>query len=334
MRSPAACGTSRFLQHRTRWAAAAALLLLSSIDTRLASAQAVTTHGCELVYAAQCAGADLSGADLRKGFLARSNLAGANLRNADLTGVNLWKTNLSKADLSQAKMAGTFLAMADLRGADLRGADLQNAFLFRALTDNANFDGANLSGARWVTGAICAPDSIGECHPLSATAEYDVPMPHWQDLKPTPLPNPTGPLTLTNDATITVTKLLPADLSKAQPTNGAAFTGISYIPKYFSSTLHIHVVVPVYAEQDNIAVIAVFAYDRSPPIKLVSLPVAAGNRALFDFNFDFKVQGEIDLQFRLGPGQPGAITWNPAPEGDKSKLNPVTVTIKESDSGG
>ncbi len=332
MRTPAARGTRRFLQRRTRWAVAAALLVLSSIDIHPASAQTVTIHGCELVYASQCAGADLSGVDLRNGFLARSNLAGANLRNADLTGVNLWKTNLSKADLSQAKMAGTFLAMTDLRGADLRGADLQHAFLFRALTDNANFEGANLAGARWVTGAICAPDSVGECHPLPATAEYDVPMPHWQDLKPTPLPS--GHLTLINDATITVTKLLPADLSKAQTTDGAAFTGISYIPKYFSSTLHIHVVAPVYAEKDNVAVIAVFAYDRSPPIKLVSLPVAAANRALFDFNFDFKVRGEVDLQFRLGPGEPGAITWNAAPDGDKSKLNPATVTIDESDAGG
>jgi uncharacterized protein YjbI with pentapeptide repeats len=333
MRTPAAPGTSRFLQHRTRWAVATALLLLPAIDSRPASAQAVTIHGCELVYASQCAGADLSGVDLRNGFLARSNLAGANLRNADLTGVNLWKTNLSKADLSQAKMAGTFLAMADLRGADLRGADLQHAFLFRALTDNANFDGANLAGARWVTGAICAPDSIGECHPLPATAGYDVPMPHWQDLKPTPPPNPTGRLTLINDSTITVTRVLPADPSKAQPTDGAAFTGISYVSKYYYSTLHVHVVVPVYAEQDNVAVIAVFAYDRSPPIKLVSLPVAAANRALFDFNFDFKVQGEVDLQFRLGPGQPGAITWNAAP-GDMSKLNPATVTITESEAGG
>jgi len=319
------------VRRRRRLPIAAAAVFLGTLIVGSAAAQESSIHGCPMVYASQCAGVDLSGADLRKGFLARSNLAGANLRDADLTGVNLWKTNLAKADLSGAKMAGAFLTATNLRGANLQGADLRRAFLFLALTDNANFEGANLAGARWVTGAICAPDSISECHPLPAPAEYDVPVPHWQDLKPTPRPNATGPLTLVNHSTGTVTRLLPSDLSKAQLTDGAAFSGISFIAKYYYSMLHVHVTVPVYAEKDNVAVIAVFAYDRSPPIKLLSQPVAAASRTEFDFNFDLEVHGEVELNFRLGPGEPGAVTLNGPPGSDTSEFTPATVTITESE---
>jgi uncharacterized protein YjbI with pentapeptide repeats len=297
----------------------------------LAAQQTVTIHGCELMYGSQCAGVDLSGVDLRNGFLARSNLAGANLRNADLTGVNLWKTNLAKADLSQAKMADSFLAVADLRGANLEGADLRGAFLFRALTDGANFHGANLAGARWMTGAICAPDSIGDCHPLSSTAAYDVPVPHFQALSRTRLPPPTGSVKLVNDVTVNVTKLLPADPAKANPADGAAFTGIGYVSAYFYSLLQIHVQLSVYAQTPNIAVVAVFADDKAPPVKLVSKPIAANGSVDFDFSFALRIERVSSLQFRIGPGKPGAISINAPEGGNLGKRRAATVAISEKD---
>jgi uncharacterized protein YjbI with pentapeptide repeats len=328
MNFPAAARINRPRQHRAGWAITAALFLLLSTSLRsVAGEEIVTIHGCKLIYGSQCAGVDLSGVDLRNGFLARSNLAGANLRNANLTGVNLWKTNLAKADLSQAKMAGAFLAVADLRGADLEGADLRGAFLFRTLTDGADFRGADLAGARWITGAICGPGSIGDCHPLPPTAAYAVPMPHFQALGRTPLPPPTGPIKLVNDVTVKVTRLLPADPAKAKPTDGAAFTGIGYVSAYFYSLLEIHVVVPVYAEKQNVAVLAVFADDKL--VKLVSKPIAANGSVEFDFSFALRIQSVSDLQFDIGPGEPGAITLN-APEGAKvSKQHAATVSITE-----
>jgi hypothetical protein len=100
--------------------------------------------------------------------------------------------------------------------------------------------------------------------------------------------------------------------------------------------LHLHVVVPVFADKDNVAVMAVFANDKSPAVKLVSLPVAADSRIQFDFSFDLKVHGEVNLQFRLGPGQPGSVTLNVAPGSDlsKEKVIPATVTITESQASG
>jgi uncharacterized protein YjbI with pentapeptide repeats len=330
MRSPVVGCINRLLRHRPGWAIGAGLFLLLSAGVRPAAAEEVATiHGCKLIYGSECAGADLSGVDLRNGFLARSILAGANLRNADLTGVNLWKTNLAKADLSQAKMAGAFLAVADLRGANLEGADLRGAFLFRALTDGANFHGADLAGARWITGAICGPDSIGDCHPLPRNAAYDVPMPHFQALGRTPLPAPTGSIKLVNDVTVKVTKLLPADPAKAKPTDGVAFTGIGYVSAYFYSSLQIHVRVTVYAEKQNVAVLAVFADDRAPPVKLVSKPIAAKGSADLDFSFALRIQSVSSLQFRIGPGEPGEITVN-APEGAAAgKKSAATVMITE-----
>jgi hypothetical protein len=328
MSCPAAARITCPLPQRAARAITVALVLLLSTALRPAVGQEIVTiHGCKLMYGSQCVGADLSGVDLRNGFLARSNLAGANLRNADLTGVNLWKTNLAKADLSQAKMAGAFLTVADLRGANLEGADLRGAFLFRALTDGADFRGADLTGARWITGAICGPGSIGDCHPLPSSADYAAPMPHFQDLGRTPLRPPTGPIKLVNDVTVKVTKLLPADPTKAKPTDGAAFTGIGYISAYFYSSLQIHVVVPVYSEKQNVAVLAVFADDKV--VKLVSKPIAANGSAEFDFSFALRIQSVSSLQFRIGPGEPGAITLN-APEGTKvNKQRAAMVSITE-----
>jgi hypothetical protein len=332
MSFPAAARITRPLRHRAGRAITAALFLLLSAPLRpVAGQEIVTIHGCELLYGSQCVGVDLSGVDLRNGFLARSNLAGANLRNADLTGVNLWKTNLAKADLSRAKMSGAFLAVADLRGANLEGADLRGAFLFRALTDGADFRGADLTGARWITGAICGPDSIGDCHSLPSSADYAVPVPHFQDLGRTPLRPPTGSIKLVNDVTVRVAKLLRADPAKAKPTDGAAFTGIGYISAYFYSSLQIHVVVPVYAEKQNVAVLAVFADDKV--VKLVSKPIAANGSIEFDFSFALRIQSVSSLQFRIGPGEPGAITLN-APEGtkvDKQRAAMVSITEKNAE---
>lgn len=144
--------------------------------------QSPVLTGCKVITEAKCPGVPgvmWEGVDLRGHFLAMADLSGANLKGADLTDLNLWKTRLPKADLSGAKMKRAFLTGDDLRGANLQGADLRQAFLFRAQADGANFQGALLEGARWLTGVICGPGSVGECLPLPPTADYDPPTLTW-----------------------------------------------------------------------------------------------------------------------------------------------------------
>lgn len=138
----------------------------------------------EISFSLKCPGSDFSELDLRGLFLAQADLSGSDFRGANLEDLVFWKTNLRNSNFSGADMVGVFLTGADLSGADLRGADLRQAFIFRAKIDGADFSGANLEGARWVTGAICGPGSIGECKPLPPMADVDPRALSWHLLPP------------------------------------------------------------------------------------------------------------------------------------------------------
>jgi hypothetical protein len=151
-----------------------------------ATAQSIELGGChmEISFSLKCPGSDFSKLDLRGLFFAQADLSGSNFREANLEDLDLWKTDLRNSNFSGANMVGVFLTGADLSGSDLRGADLRQAFVYRAKIDGANFAGANLEGARWVTGAICGPGSIGECKPLPPMADFDPRPLTWHLLPP------------------------------------------------------------------------------------------------------------------------------------------------------
>lgn len=151
-----------------------------------ASAQIVEIGGChlEVIFTLKCPGSDFSKLDLRGLFFAQADLSQSNFRDANLEDLDLWKTNLQNSNFSGADMVGVFLTGADLSGANLRGADLRHAFIYRAKIDEADFAGANLEGARWVTGSICGPGSIGECKPLPPRAGFEPRPLTWHLLPP------------------------------------------------------------------------------------------------------------------------------------------------------
>ena len=153
---------------------AAAMLFILSATLVAADAQDLDIAGCKVVFKdpVKCPRSNFSGLDLRGQLFAMADLSASTFDRADLEDLDLWKADLRQSSFRHAKMAGVFLIGADLRNADLRNADLSYAFLFRAQTEGANFEGADLSGARWVTGALCAPGSIGECKPLPPSATF------------------------------------------------------------------------------------------------------------------------------------------------------------------
>ncbi|HEY6466698.1 MAG TPA: pentapeptide repeat-containing protein [Candidatus Acidoferrales bacterium] len=172
--------------HRVLVAAA----LLGSVGilalTGAAPARNVGAGACEIEGAGplKCPGSDFSGLDLRARLFVLAELSGSKFNNADLQDVNLWRADLRNSDFAGANMAGVFATGADLRGSDLRGVDLRQAFLYRAKADGSNFAGALLAGARWITGAVCGPGSVGDCKPLPPMADF-VPRPlTWHLLSP------------------------------------------------------------------------------------------------------------------------------------------------------
>lgn len=139
-----------------------------------AHAQDIEIAGCKIAFRTpvKCPRSNFSSTDLRGQLFAMADLSASVFDRADLEDLDLWKADLRGSSFRYAKMAGVFLIGADLRNADLRNADLSYAFLSDAKTQGANFEGANLSGARWVTGALCGPGSIGECKPLPPSETF------------------------------------------------------------------------------------------------------------------------------------------------------------------
>ena len=123
--------------------------------------------------------------------------------------------------------------------------------------------------------------------------------------------------------------MLPEDPQNARPDQGAAFLGISFIPKSRNSILHVRVKASVFASQENNAVFAVFVDGVKGPVKLVSKRV--GNAwAQIDFSFDYPVHttSPVAFEFRVGAGKPGTI-WLNDPSRPSNFSNP-SVEITDS----
>ena len=135
----------------------------------------------------------------------------------------------------------------------------------------------------------------------------------------------TGPVKWENDTVVPLTKILPSDPGKATITDGVAFSGGPYRSQ--AKAARIRVVAYASSAEANEAVIAVFLVGVKSPLALASKPTADNKREKIELGLDIpKVAGQLDLEFRAGPGQPGSIVFNGPENAPERALTVVTVT--------
>jgi hypothetical protein len=128
-----------------------------------------------------------------------------------------------------------------------------------------------------------------------------------------------------NDAVVELTKILPSVPGKATKVDGVPFAGGTYRSK--TGGVHIHVVAYASSAEPNEAVIAVFAPGANFPLALASKPTADNKREKIELSLEMpKATGRMDLEFRVGPGQPGTIAFNGPKNAPERAVTVVTVT--------
>jgi hypothetical protein len=79
--------------------------------------------------------------------------------------------------------------------------------------------------------------------------------------------------------------------------------------------------------EPNEAVVAVFLAGVKSPLALASKPTADNKREKIELSVNIpKVAGQLDLEFRVGPGQPGSIVFNGPENAPERAVTVVTVT--------
>src|SRR5262245_41471115 len=137
----------------------------------------------------------------------------------------------------------------------------------------------------------------------------------------------TGPVKWENDTVVPLTKILPSDSGKATITDGVAFSGGPYRSQAKDAAARIRVVAYASSAEANEAVIAVFLVGVKSPLALASKPTADNKREKIELSVDIpKVAGQLDLDFRAGPGQPGSIVFNGPENAPERAVTVVTVT--------
>jgi hypothetical protein len=137
----------------------------------------------------------------------------------------------------------------------------------------------------------------------------------------------TGQLKLENDAVVALTKILPSTPGKATITDGVPFSGGTYRLDTKDAAARIRVVAYASSAQPNEAVIAVFLGGGKLPLAIASKPTAGNRREKIKLSLDIpKVADQLELEFRVGPGQPGTIVFNGPENAAKRVVTTVTVT--------
>jgi len=130
-----------------------------------------------------------------------------------------------------------------------------------------------------------------------------------------------------NDAVVELTKVLPSAPGKATISDGVPFSGGSYRPHTKDTGARIRVVAYASSAEPNEAVIAVFVSGGNSPLALASKPTADNRREKIELSLDIsRVTGPLDLEFRVGPGQPGTIVFNGPNNAPERAVTLVTVT--------
>ena len=88
----------------------------------------------------------------------------------------------------------------------------------------------------------------------------------------------------------------------------------------------IRVVAYASSAEPNEAVIAVFLAGSKLPLALASKPIADNRREKIELSIDIpSVEGQLELEFRVGPGQPGTIVFNGPENAPERAVTVVTV---------
>ena len=137
----------------------------------------------------------------------------------------------------------------------------------------------------------------------------------------------TGPVKWENDTVAPLTKILPSHPGKATITDGVAFSGGAYRSQAKDAGARIRVVAYASSAEPNEAVVAVFLAGVKSPLALASKPTADNKREKIELSVNIpKVAGQLDLEFRVGPGQPGSIVFNGPENAPERAVTVVTVT--------
>jgi FkbM family methyltransferase len=137
----------------------------------------------------------------------------------------------------------------------------------------------------------------------------------------------TGPLKWENDAVVALMKILPGAPGKATIADGVPFAGGTYRSHTKNAGARISVVAYASSAEPNEAVIAAFLAGGKLPLALASKPTADNRREKIELSLDIpKVAGQLELEFRVGPGQPGTIVFNGPENARERAVTVVTVT--------
>jgi FkbM family methyltransferase len=136
----------------------------------------------------------------------------------------------------------------------------------------------------------------------------------------------TGPVIWANDAVVELAKILPSAPGKATITDGVSFGGATYQSLTKNARARMHVVAYASSAEPNEAVIAVFV-SGGTALALARKPTAGNRREKIELNFDIpKVAGQLELDFRIGPGEAGTIVFNGPENASERAVTVVTVT--------
>ncbi len=137
----------------------------------------------------------------------------------------------------------------------------------------------------------------------------------------------TGPVKWENDAVVALTNILPSAPGKATIIDGSAFSGGTYQPHTRDAGARIRVVAYASSAEPNEAVIAIFLAGGKSPLALASKPTVDNRREKIELSLDIpRAAGQLDLEFRVGPGQPGTIVFNGPNNAPERAVTLVTVT--------
>jgi hypothetical protein len=130
-----------------------------------------------------------------------------------------------------------------------------------------------------------------------------------------------------NDAVVPLTKILPSASGKATIRDGVSFAGGVYRPQTKGAGARIRVIAYASSAEPNEAVVAIFRTGNETPLALASKPTSDNKREKIELSLDIpSVDGQLSLEFRVGPGRPGTIVFNGPKNASEHAVTVVTVT--------
>jgi hypothetical protein len=131
---------------------------------------------------------------------------------------------------------------------------------------------------------------------------------------------------LVNGVVTPLRTVLSDDPEKAKISDGVSFGGRSIVPRVPNAILRVHVEAYVSSEKFNIASVAVFRDGKEPPIAVVGKPISGNRQEKVELTVDTAAQDmqSVNLEFRIGPAQPGTIVFN-GPTEPPSVATVVTI---------